>query len=310
LGTFILEPPPASSGWQAEEAIMATMNPVAVTFEHILIPIDFTDVSEHALEYAKTFAKHGNAELLLAHVEPPINTITPPEAAWIDESEIQAMREEQLDQRGATLVSEGYRARTISAVGPLYDELLSMIRKNDVDLIVLGTHGRKGLGRLMLGSDAEAMLRCERCPVLSVGPAVPELHKNMWSIREIVCATTFDPKSAEVAAFAYKLAAQYGAELIFFHITHPTEHKAVNWVAFEEAFLQYAPAGADKSSLRTSLAHIATAGSIADFAKQRNADLIVMGAAPAISIVTHLSPGTVAQVLMEAPCPVMTLLRH
>ncbi len=89
---------------------MTTMNPVAVTFEHILVPTDFSDVSQRALEYAKTIAKQGNSELLLVHVDPPLNLITPPEAAWIDGSEIQAMHQEQLKQSGDALVSEGYRA--------------------------------------------------------------------------------------------------------------------------------------------------------------------------------------------------------
>jgi nucleotide-binding universal stress UspA family protein len=289
---------------------MATMNPVAVTFEHILVPTDFSEVSEHALEYAKTFARQANGELLLVHVEPPANPITPPEAAWVDWAEIQAMHQEQLEQRGAMLVSEGYRARTISTGGPLYEELLFTIQKHHVDLIALGTHGRKGLDRLLLGSDAEAMLRRARCPVLSVGAAVPDIYKKKWNIREVICATTFDPKSAEIAAYAYKLAAQYGAELIFFHVTSPGKYEDVAWTSFEEAFRQYVPESAGKYSLRTRVAYVAAASSIADFARQRGSDLIVMGATPAHPIATHFAPGTVAKVLMEAHCPVMTLLQH
>ena len=50
---------------------MATMNPIAVTFEHILVPTDFSEISQLALEYAKAIAKLGNSELLLVHVSPP-----------------------------------------------------------------------------------------------------------------------------------------------------------------------------------------------------------------------------------------------
>ena len=104
---------------------MATMNPVAVTFERILVPTDFSDISQRALEYAKVIAKAGNSELLLVHVNPPVDLITPPEAAWIDLSEVQSLQEEQLEQSGAALRSEGFRAQAISLTGPLYDELLS-----------------------------------------------------------------------------------------------------------------------------------------------------------------------------------------
>jgi nucleotide-binding universal stress UspA family protein len=285
------------------------MNSVAVTFEHILVPTDFSDVSERALEYAKTLARQGNAELLLVHVNPPVSPITPPEAAWIDGSEIQAMHEDQLERSGAELVSEGYRAKAISLTGPLYDELLSAIKEHDVDLIVLGTHGRKGLDRLLLGSDAEAMLRHARCPVLSVGTGSPDLHNKTWSIREVLCATTFDPKSAEVAAYAHNLAARYGAELVLFHVKSPAGEEDIDWMLFEEDFRQYVPEGAGKYSLRTRIAHAAAGTSIVDLAKKRGSDLIVMGAHPAASIATHFAPGTVAKVLMEAPCPVMTLLQ-
>jgi nucleotide-binding universal stress UspA family protein len=138
---------------------MATTNPVAVTFERILVPTDFSETSERALEYAKAIARQDNSQLLLVHVSPPMNIITPPEAAWVDVAELETAEQERMEQSGAALRSEGYRARAISLTGALYDELLSAVKQNDVDLIVLGTHGRKGYDRLLLGSDAEAILR-------------------------------------------------------------------------------------------------------------------------------------------------------
>jgi nucleotide-binding universal stress UspA family protein len=289
---------------------MATMNPVAVTFEHILVPTDFSDVSQRALEYAKALAKQGNSELLLVHVDPPINLITPPEAAWIDGSEIQAMHEERLDQSRAELVSDGYRARAISLTGPLYDELRSAIEQYKVDLIVLGTHGRKGLDRLLLGSNAEAMLRHVRCPVLSVGPAVPELQDQKWNIREVICPTTFDLRSVEVAAYAHKLASQYGAELVLFHVKSPHKQENEDSVSFKEAFRRHDSENRGEYSwVRTRLAKTAPGSSIVELVKERGSDLIVMSAHPASSMATHLPPGTAAQVLMEASCPVMTLLQ-
>ena len=146
---------------------MVTINPVAVTFEHILVPTDFSETSQRALEYAKTIARQSNSELLLVHVNPPINLVTPPETAWIDESEVQARQGEQMEESGAALRAEGFRARAISLTGPLYNELLSAIKQYKVDLIVMGTHGRTGLGRLLMGSVAESVLRQAPCPVLT-----------------------------------------------------------------------------------------------------------------------------------------------
>ena len=286
-----------------------TTHPVAVTFEHILVPTDFSDVSRRALEYAKTLAKQGNSELLLAHVNLPMNLITPPEAAWIDTLEIQSREEQEFEERGAALRSEGYRAQALSLTGPLYDELLSAVKQYKVDLIVLGTHGKKGLERFLLGSDAEALLRHAHCPVISVGPEVPDLEGKAWQIREVLCATTLQPHSAEVVAYAQRLAAKQGAELVLLHVKEGAEETA-DWMSFEEAFHSHAPEVRRESSwLRTRIASTAPGVNIVDLAKQRGSDLIVMGARPAASMATHLAPGTAAKVLLGAPCPVMTLLQ-
>ena len=289
---------------------MATMNPAAVTFEHILVPTDFSEISQRALDYAKAIAKQGNSELLLVHVDPPANLIIPPEAAWVDLSEVQSLQEEQMEQSGAALRSEGFRAQAISVTGALYDELLSTVKQYKVDLIVLGTHGKKGLERLLLGSDAEAVLRRANCPVLSVGPAVPNLQGKTWRIREIICATNLRPGSAEVVAYAHKLAALYEAELVLFHVRSSSEPEAdVDWVSFEEAFHHYVSEDlGTRSWLRSRLASASPATNIVDLAKQRGSDLIVMGAHPTSSMATHLPRGTAAKVLAEAPCPVMTIL--
>jgi nucleotide-binding universal stress UspA family protein len=289
---------------------MATMSTTTVTFERILVPTDFSETSERALEYAKAIARQNNSQLLLLHVSPPVNLINPPEAAWIDVSEIQSAEEERLQQSGAELRSEGYRARTISSTGALYDELLSAVKQNHVDLIVLGTHGRKGYDRLLLGSDAEAILRQARCPVLLVGPATPALKDTTWPLREVVCATTLDPRSAQVAALAHNLAAQHGAALVLFHAQKPDGPDA-DWPSFEKAFHHYVPEAAGSCTcLRRRLVRTAPGTSIVDLAKERGCDLIVMGAHPASPIATHMSPGTAAKVLIEAPCPVMTMLER
>ena len=288
---------------------MSTTSSVAVTFERILVPTDFSEVSRQALEYAKTIARQENAELLLVHVSPPVDLINPPEAAWIDISEVQSIQQEQLEQNSAALRSEGYRARSVSATGPLCDELLSIAQQYKANLIVLGTHGKKGLERLMLGSDAEAVVRHATCPVLSVGPAVPDRKGKPWQIQEVLCATTLTPASARVVAFAHRLAGVLEAELLLFNVRDPKAEDDVDWESFQEAFHHFVPEdlGA-RTWLHTRLANASPAENIVDLAAHRGSSLIVMGAHGASSAATHLPRGTVARVLHEAPCPVMTLL--
>jgi nucleotide-binding universal stress UspA family protein len=288
---------------------MADFVPVTVTFERILIPTDFSQVAKRALEYAKSLAQQGNSELLLVHVSPQINPIAPPEAAWIDVSDLQSLLGEQLEQRAAALLSEGYRARAISLAGALRDELLHAVHDNKVDLIVLGTRGRKGMDRFLAGSDAEAVFRQVRCPVLSVGPEAPALQGERWSLRQVICAAALKPGSAELVAYAHKLAAQHGAELILVHVNDSAKKEDADWASFEESFHHFAPEFRGKGTwLPTRLASAAPEITIVDLARQRGADLIVMGARPASSMATHLPAGFAAKVLLEAPCPVLTLL--
>jgi nucleotide-binding universal stress UspA family protein len=242
------------------------------------------------------------------HVSPLPELITPPEAAWMDVSGVQEQEAEQLEQAGAALRSEGYRARAISLTGSLHNELLATLTGYKVDLLVVGTHGKKGFERFLTGSDAEALLRRVVCPVLCVGPAVPALHGKTWSVRKIICATTLDANSAPVAALAQKLAAFYQAELDLFHVQDPDAKEEVDYESFEEALRSYSPEGLGRYAwLHPRVDSRSPGASIIDLATSNGADLIVMGARSASPIATHVQGGIVAEVLAQAPCPVMTL---
>ena len=160
----------------------------------ILVPTDFSEISQRALEYAKAIAKLGEFGVAAGSCESPGNLITPPEAAWVDLSEVQSLQEEQLEQSGAALRSEGFRAQAISITGPLYDELLSAVKQYKVDLIVLGTHGKKGLERFLLGSDAEAVLGTRIAPSFPWARGSESARARRGTIREVICAT--DSRSA------------------------------------------------------------------------------------------------------------------
>jgi nucleotide-binding universal stress UspA family protein len=290
--------------------VMYTISPVKVTFEHILVPTDFSDVSLHALEYAKALAGHQKSELLLVHVNRLPDAVIPPEAAWIDELELLQQEQKQLEQSTEALRSEGFRARAIWLTGELQDEILSVVRRRKVDLIVVGTHGDRGLERFLAGSDAEVVLRHALCPVVTLGPAVRDSRHVAWPPREVLCATDLDPRSAGIAAFAYLLARQHDAKFVLFHADSPGHKQNVSWTAFDQAFRKYAhvPEGLEAHlSFRTWQGNEAPGTRIVDLAKERGSDLIVMGARAVSSIATHLTRGTAPKVAAEAPCPVMTL---
>lgn len=286
---------------------MTTESSTKIAFDRILIPTDFSSVSGRAIEYAKAIARGENSELMLAHINPPINPVVPPEAAWVNQEELVGRIGEQLEQSVSALHSEGFRARSISPIGPLQDEILSIVKRERADLVVLGTHGKKGLERLMFGSDAEAVLRHLSCPVFTVGPKVAEPPDRVWRPKTVLCATTLLPHSARTAAYALTLAKQFGSHFILLHV-HPKAGHAGDWDSFERAFKQNLPAGSEADlPLMTVLSEDPAAAEIAEFATRKGVDLIVMGAHTASALATHFSHGTAGEVFAKAPCPVIAL---
>lgn len=289
---------------------MTTATSTAITFERVLVPTDFSDESQRALDYARSIARLYQSQLFLVHVNEAANLIEPPEAAWANEERIEKELAEQLEQAGATLRSEGFQAHAFSVTGMIQDEIASVVKANKIDLVVIGTHGRRSWARFFLGSDADTVMRHVCCPVLVLGPAVAAITNQVWRPKRLICATTFDPGSAQIAAYAYHLAQQYQAEFTLLKVetSIDTENPGA-WLLFEKSFKE--SLGDDLvlgSTLRTLLCEKASGG-IVRLAKEQNADLIIMGAHAASSITSHGSPGTVSQAVAEAPCPVMALRR-
>jgi len=288
---------------------MTTLAPATVAFERILVPTDFSDSSQRALDYAKSIARQYQSQLYLVHVYQAINAVTPPEAIWIDSENVQEKIEQELEQAGAALRSEGIKAEGFSVTGVIQDRIFSIIKDSRIDLLVMGTHGRSGWERFLFGSDAEAMLRQVECPVMVIGPAVRPATQSVWRPKHVLCATTLDPDSAWIAAYGYRLARQHQAEFTLFNVEDAFRKEAAKpWSNFESAFKNNLPEDmAFDGSLHTLVSDSKPGEEIVDYASEIGADLIVMGARAAADIATHLVRGTAARVLAEAPCPVLAL---
>jgi nucleotide-binding universal stress UspA family protein len=286
-----------------------TLAPVTVSFERILVPTDFSDPSDRALDYAKSIARQYQSRIFLVHVNPGINPVTPPEAIWIDSESIQEQLAQQLEQAGAALRSEGFKAEGFAATGSIRDAIYSIVKENRIDLLVMGTHGRTGCDRLLFGSDTESVLRQVNCPVIVVGPGVKLATEPVWHPKRVVCATTLDPDSAWIAAYGFRLAQQHQAAFTLFNVEDLSRKgRAVDWAVFESAFKKNLPDGTNfNGSLHTLVTDGAPGFEIVDYAKESGADLIVMGARVSADIATHLFRGTASKVFSEAPCPILTL---
>ncbi len=136
--------------------------------KRILVPIDWSEASMRALQFASSLAREPDAELVVLYVVPlPTVMYGPPPESYREHLREELCRVQPTDPgtRVQHLLVEGNPARAI----------LEAARDNRCDLIVMGTHGRTGLNRLLMGSVAEEVLRRASCPVVSVKAEVPLL---------------------------------------------------------------------------------------------------------------------------------------
>jgi universal stress protein A len=146
-----------------------------LTISRILVPVDFSAHSEHALRYAVALASRLGASLYLLHVvDDPVAT-----GAWSAEGmppDLAELRTELVanaEQRLLVYRGEAERAQvpvvTTARIGLTSYTIVEYAQALNIDLIVMGTHGRSGVAHLFMGSVAERVLRHAPCPVLTVG---------------------------------------------------------------------------------------------------------------------------------------------
>lgn len=147
-----------------------------IKLDRILVPTDFSDFSKPALTYGCAIAARFDAELHLLHVVPDPAMLVPEAAAFSVESmeaQTEVLRVESMKTLN-TLPPDGWSdgkpvVREIR-VGAAFMEIIDYAREKDIDLIVIGTHGRSGLMHVLMGSVAERIVRKSPCPVLTVKP--------------------------------------------------------------------------------------------------------------------------------------------
>ena len=187
----------------------------------ILCPVDFSDPSRRALHYAAALASREGAVLHVLYVVPAAIPLPVPIlmlAARPAVGDVQAGAAEALD---AFVARAALPRRPITIVrdGPPVDAILACAAELAADLIVLGSHGRDGLGHLLFGSTAERVLHKAPCPTLVV-PLHAEEPASADGVRftRLVCAVDFSPASTRALGLALSMAQDHGAELTVLHV--------------------------------------------------------------------------------------------
>jgi nucleotide-binding universal stress UspA family protein len=149
---------------------VASGEPARFPFRTILHPTDFSPRAEFAFRVAAGLAKDHGARIVLLHVLPPVviyDEMGPAVVPFAPE-DIQALK-----NKLAAMTVPGCVVDHIVEVGDAGKAILDLAQERKCDLIVIGTHGRTGLGRLLMGSVAEQVLRKAQCPVLTVKTPMP-----------------------------------------------------------------------------------------------------------------------------------------
>ena len=148
--------------------------------KNILVPVDYSDSGEAAMSYAVSLARESNARLHLVHVyEQPFTYVDGGFAGTPVATEIPPvdLKDEEAKLQKITPADDVSLTRQFIIGGPA-DELVRYAEDNQIDLVVMGTHGRTGLSRLLMGSVAEGVVRRAPCPVLTIKQPKTELQET------------------------------------------------------------------------------------------------------------------------------------
>ncbi len=213
----------------------------------------------------------------------------------------------------AQLVREaGIRCEVIVRPGLPADQILAFLREREIDRVVMGTHSPGPIGKLLVGSVAEAVLRTSRVPVYIVGPETVDGEYRRFATRTILCAVSLQEASHTVAEFAADLAAQHSARLILQHVIRPQErHEALAGRSIDQVEADLLALVPEQLKDRIAVQTIVVPGDPTEEllyqARAQLADLIVLGAQGASAFAAITRHGVVYKVLAHSHCPVITL---
>ena len=190
-----------------------------ISLSNILVTTDFSQVSKAAMPYAAALARQYEARILVAHALSPEPRLGVPLDAVPIEADLAWLEAEGNLAKFALGNSLGVKpAKMLLERGDVWDVISDIIKKNKIDLVVMATHGRQGLKKLVMGSEAEKIYRRATCPVLTIGPQVPPLSDLNWKLKTILFPTDGSETSLKALPYALSLAEENQANLIFLRI--------------------------------------------------------------------------------------------
>jgi len=291
---------------------MPTLAPVSrLSLKNILFPTDFSPAARAALPFAEALARIYGSTLLFAHSiapEPRLQVVT--DAVAEEDEFIWQSARHQLETFVHDASIGDTPSKTLLDRGDVATVIPEMIRDRDIDLVVLGTHGRRGVSKLIMGSSAEKIYRTATCPVMTVGPKVQQSAE--WKLRRILCPVDLAEDPEPVLHYALALAEENQCEFIILDAVPlvPWQHRASTEQRSRRALESLIPEQSKNwctPQIVVRWEHPAEA--ILRETQVRDADLIVMSVhkSRASSWLAHLPWPVASEVVGQAPCPVLTI---
>jgi nucleotide-binding universal stress UspA family protein len=291
--------------------------PTRIKLQNILFATDFSSSGQAVLSYTLDLARRYDAGLYTVNVLPHMPFV---EAAEPDTEQNKLWSKQQLAALIDSKSFKGVQHKELIEEGEVPEVLSKLVRKYGIDLIVIGTGGRKGLGKLLLGSVAEEIFRHAECPVLTVGPHAIgcEIDGNL---RHILFATDFGPESVHGLPYAVSLAEENRARLTILHVapepgvvlpepepgTMPVVDPSEVAAFTENQLRALIPAETQLWHEPEYMVQFGTpAETIVRIAAQ-SVDMIVMGVKRPAVLTKHLGEGVAYKVVCDAPCPVLSV---
>jgi nucleotide-binding universal stress UspA family protein len=283
--------------------------------QRVLFPTDFSDNAARAFPQAVSLAVQHDADLHIVNVADPSGEIekTLPVASgtlaeWLGRDEL-----------GADFESVSLIQKQVEADVPA-ERLLAYVENVDIDLVVMGTHGRRGVQRMLLGSVMEEVMRKAPCPVLGVPPNGKE--PSEWEVRRVLAPIDFSETSHKAVEHAKEFALTYDAKLDLLHVVeNATYPSAYGLPSFRGADSGLSPTEEIMAQVEDTLKGVArnnlqydhvrvetTMGDasmkILDYVERSEIDLIVIATHGLTGLDRFLLGSVAERVLRQSPIPV------
>jgi nucleotide-binding universal stress UspA family protein len=288
----------------------------------ILCPIDFSEFSVSAYQHALSVAEHYQARLVAQHI---VELWRHPSAdfaasAGLYEEYSQALREsgkKQLQEFVENHTHDEIQPELVVQMGIAADSIVSFAQLQKADVIVMGTHGRRGFDRLMLGSVTDRVMRTAPCPVLAASKpphgsvAAGKERGHFHHLSRILFCADFSENSERALRYAISATAEYDAELTLLHVLEgvpsPAKTEEARAAAAERLDRLVPPEGGKSLKIRTAVRIGKPYEQIIQLATEAQIDLVIMGVRGRGALDVAVFGSTTYRLMQLGSCPVLAV---